>query len=310
MRLTPFDLPGRFWRGNLHCHSDRSDGALPPERLLAFYRDAGFDFVALTDHFRPEFAYPLTDTRPWRTSGFTTLLGAELHAPRTTLASEWHIVAVGLPPDFAPPAGGESARQLARRARAAGAFVGMAHPAASLLTEADAASLDAAHAVEVYNALGAREDRADSWHLCDLLLARGRRLGAYAADDAHFGPGDPPAATAWVQVRAASPDPADLLAALRAGHYYSSTGPALHDLHLDDAHAGPEAAITVRCSPAVQVTLTGAAPGLVHRTGEKITECTLRLGRFAAGPFVRVTVVDGAGGRAWSNPIWLDHQPA
>jgi hypothetical protein len=44
-------------------------------------------------------------------------------------------------------------------ARAAGAFIGMAHPAASLLTLADAESLDAAHAVEVYNALSAWGDR-------------------------------------------------------------------------------------------------------------------------------------------------------
>ncbi|GAA3122505.1 hypothetical protein GCM10020254_81960 [Streptomyces goshikiensis] len=129
----------------------------------------------------------------------------------------------------------------------------MAHPAASLLTAADAESLDAAHAVEVYNALAEREHRGDSWHLTDILLNRGHRLNAYAADDAHFQPQDPPGCVAWVQVRAESLEPKLLLAALKAGHYYSSTGPELHDIRLDDG------LITVRCSPVRKILITGGA---------------------------------------------------
>lgn len=131
MTDLPFDLPGQFWRGNLHTHSDRSDG-------------------------------------------FTTLIGAELHAPRTEAGQAWHIVAVGLPLDFTPPGGSETGPELARRARTAGAFVGMAHPSASLLSAVDAESLDAAHSVEVYNALADRENRGVSWHLTDVLPSRGR----------------------------------------------------------------------------------------------------------------------------------------
>lgn len=175
MRALPFDQPGRFWRGNLHTHSNRSDGALPPDQVARCYQEAGYDFVAITDHFRAKYGFPLTDTRPLRNGAFTTLIGAELHAPRTEFPTEWHILAVGLPLGFPPPGPAETGPELAGRARAAGAFIGMAHPAASLLTLANAESLDAAHAVEVYNALGAQEDRADSWHLCDLLLGR-RRL--------------------------------------------------------------------------------------------------------------------------------------
>lgn len=77
---------------------------------------------------------------------FTTILGAELHAPRTEFSAEWHLIAVGLPLGFPPPGPGETGQELARRASAAGAFIGMAHPAASLLTLADAESLDAAGA--------------------------------------------------------------------------------------------------------------------------------------------------------------------
>ncbi|WP_035920654.1 CehA/McbA family metallohydrolase [Frankia sp. QA3] len=294
----PFALPGRFWRGNLHTHTDRSDGALPPQEVARRYREAGYDFLAVTDHFRAAYGFPLTDTRALRTPGFTTLLGAELHAPRTELSSEWHIIAVGLPLGFPPPEPGESGPALARRARAAGAFIGMAHPAASLLTLADAESLDAAHAVEVHNALSAREDRADSWHLTDILLTRGHRLGAYAADDAHFQPRDPPACAAWVQVRARSLDPRALLAALKAGHYYASTGPDLHDVALHDGM------ITVRCSPVRKILLTGGTPGAQVIEGDGLTECSLPVAMFGHG-YCRVTVEDATAGRAWTNPIPL-----
>ncbi|MFH8791032.1 CehA/McbA family metallohydrolase [Streptomyces sp. NPDC017941] len=294
----PFALPGRFWRGNLHTHSDESDGALSPAETARRYREAGYDFLSLTDHFRAEYGFPLTDTRSLRSPGFTTLLGAELHAPRTEAGPSWHIVAVGLPLGFAPPEPGESGPQLARRARAAGAYIGMAHPAASLLSIADAESLDAAHAVEVHNSLADREHRGDSWHLTDVLLNRGHRLHAYAADDAHFQPQDPPDCTAWVQVRAESLDPAELLAALKAGHYYSSTGPELHDIQLHGDQ------LTVQCSPAVKVLVTGGAPGAQVRQGHDLTHCTLPVAMFRRS-YCRITVEDAAGGRAWSNPIAL-----
>jgi hypothetical protein len=296
--MNAFDAPGRFWRGNLHTHTTMSDGALSPADTVDAYRTSGYDFLAITDHFKPKYGYPLTDTRPLRTPTFTTLLGAELHAPRTTHASEWHILAVGLPPDFPPSDRGETGPLLARRARRSGAFIGMAHPAASLLTVADAQTLDAAHAVEVYNAVSAWEDRGDSWHLCDILLARGHRLTAYAADDAHFQPDDPPGCAAWVQVKARSLDPVDLLAALKAGNYYSSTGPSLHDISTTPGE------ITIKCSPATRVLVTGGVPGKRVRAGKDLTEVTLPTGMFK-NTFARVTVIDADGGRAWSNPIWL-----
>ncbi|MGW7683932.1 CehA/McbA family metallohydrolase [Kribbella sp. NPDC054772] len=295
-----FDQPGRFWRGNLHTHSNRSDGALSPAETAGVYREAGYDFVAITDHFRAEYGFPITDTRELRSDGFTTLIGAELHAPRTEVGHSWHIVAVGLPLDFRAPDETETGRELARRARAAGAFVGMAHPAASLLTAIDAESLDAAHSVEVYNALADRENRGDSWHLTDVLLNRGHRLTTYAADDAHLQPQDPPPRQAWVQVRAESLEPNALLAALKAGHFYSSTGPELYDVRIQGD------AIVVRCSPATKVLLSGGHPGAEVAQGTELTACSFPLTMFR-GTHCRITIEDATGARAWTNPI---HVPA
>lgn len=48
MTDLPFGLQGRFWRGNLHTHSDRSDGASSPRETAQLYREAGYDFLAIT----------------------------------------------------------------------------------------------------------------------------------------------------------------------------------------------------------------------------------------------------------------------
>jgi hypothetical protein len=128
-RMSAFSTPGRFFKGNMHTHSNRSDGARDAESVCAVYRDAGYDFLALTDHFLARYQFPVVDTRSYRTRSFTTLLGAEVHAPETGLGELWHILSIGLPLDFAPTAEGELAAGLAQRCADAGAFVALAHPA-------------------------------------------------------------------------------------------------------------------------------------------------------------------------------------
>ena len=301
MKNLPFDKPGRFYRGNLHAHSNNSDGPRSPAEIARLYREAGYDFLAITDHFRQRYGFPITDTRPYRREGFTTLLGAELHAPTTTLGEDWHLLAVGLPLDFPPRLPSESGPELARRAADAGAFVGIAHPAWYGLTPRDAESLNgAAHAVEVYNHSATEDnDRGDGWYLADALLAEGRRVDAYAADDAHLRPGAPDALGGWVQVRSETLEPEAILTALKAGHYYSSQGPEIRDVAVEDG------SVVVRSSPARAVFLGGRGTARARVLGEGITECEVLLAPFVGSHF-RVTVVDAAGRRAWTNPVWLD----
>ena len=234
--LPAFTAPGRFWRGNLHTHSTRSDGVLDPEEVCRRYRAEGYDFLALTDHFIGRYGYPIVDTLPFRTNSFTTIPGAELHSGAMANGELWHILAVGLPPDFAPShspdfrpvEGQESGAALAARAVAAGAFVAVAHPQWSGMTLDDARSIMAAHAVEIYNH-GCAEgcDRADGFGIADLLLSEGRRLSLIATDDAHFS--EPDHFGGWVMVKARANEPEALLDALKAGHFYSSQGPDLRE---------------------------------------------------------------------------------
>ncbi|MAS42576.1 MAG: phosphotransferase [Rhodobacteraceae bacterium] len=304
MIAPAFAAPGRFWRGNLHAHSTLSDGALPPGEVCRRYAAEGYDFLALTDHFIGRFGYPITDTKPFRSDTFTTLLGAEIHSGAMTNGELWHILAVGLPADFAPGdapgfvpvPGQETGPAIAARARAAGAFVAIAHPQWSGLTLEDARSLEAAHAVEVYNhGCFAGADRADGFHMLDLLLSEGRDLSAVATDDSHFT--EPDHFGGWVMVKAEENSPEALLAALKRGEHYSTQGPELRGIDVGSA------SIRVECSAAVSVIVQGAGSAARALHGESMTRAEVPLGRLETSPWLRVTVVDRAGKRAWSNPM-------
>jgi hypothetical protein len=298
----PFDQPGRFFRGNIHCHSSRSDGHAAPEDVVNAYRDQGYDFVSLTDHFMERFSFPVTDTSVFRTARFTTLLGAELHGPALENGQNWHIVAVGLPLDFAPESEHEPAVELTKRAAEAGAFVGVAHPAWYGVTPQDVELLATAHAIEIFNTGHSRDaDRGDGWYLADLLAARGQRYHAFAADDAHFGP-RPDRFGGWVMVRADSLEPGSLLQALKEGYFYSSQGPTLEYVGIENDE------IVVSCSPVVSIHAAGRPP--INRYAITDGEGPITSARFPlepfAGNFCRITVIDERGRRAWTNPFWLD----
>jgi hypothetical protein len=300
---TPFSKPGRFWRGNLHTHSNYSDGLRSPEEVCRVYAAAGYDFLALTDHFIEEYGWPLLDTSPYRTTSFTTLIGAELHTAhdRMELGSPWHILAVGLPLDFAPAHRDETGPELAARARAAGAFVVAAHPQWYAMTERDIQLLGPIHALEIYNASAADDnDAADAGYLLDLQLARGARLFACATDDAHFILNTRDRLAGWVMVRGEECAPDQMLAALKRGDFYSSSGPTIVDLVVE-----PGERLWVRCSPANRVFLLGG-PAEYASVGEQgMTEAEFDL-RAWKRDYARVLIRDEAGRKAWTNPIWFD----
>lgn len=174
----------------------------------------------------------------------------------------------------------------------------IAHPHWSGLTLADALSIDAAHAVEIYNhgcAVGC--DRESGGHVLDLLLSEGRDLTVIATDDAHFT--EPDHFGGWVMVRAEANAPELLLQALKDGAFYTSQGPEIRDVELTDEH------VLVTCSAASSVIVQGRGQAAAVTHGSAMTQARVPIGRFDAAPWIRITVIDAARRRAWTNPIWL-----
>lgn len=243
----------------------------------------------------------MTDTISYRAKGFTTLLGAELHAPQTHLGDLWHILAVGLPTNFAPTGKKETGPQLARRARQSGAYVAVAHPAWYDLSDQDVLSIRAAHAIEIVNTTCMQHSgKGDSIGYLDRLLSQGHRYHAIATDDAHFNPVRPDMARNWVMVRASKADPEALLSALHTGSFYASQGPLIRDIKINRRRT-----MTIRTSPVRAVRLCGrSAKSAYVNSKSDLTKVNLDLSIFR-GSYARLTVIDKQGRSAWTNPFWL-----
>ena len=296
--LDAFAAEGRWYRGNLHLHTTESDGELSPPEAVELYRGAGYDFLAVTDHWR------LTDPGPEaRGDDFLLVPGVEINGfdPETDMI--WHLV--GLFPER------EVTREDSRSAqwgidalREVGADVMLAHPYWSGDLVSEILPLEGLFAMEVFNTTCERaHGRGLSVVHWDGLWHAGKRLWGTAVDDAHHGRRD--GLQGWVMLKAPELTLEAVRAALLEGRFYASTGPEIHAVELSETH------ITVRSSPSAAVLAqsnrwmgrSAYARKELGGTGEPLTEVSLPL--VEGADYVRVTVIDETGRCAWTNPIAL-----
>ena len=304
MNRTLFSASTRVFRGNLHGHSTHSDGREDTGEVVRRYREAGYDFTCLSDHLwtDPRFtAETVNDSSAHDRDGFITIISAELHCRGKLYDQDglWHIVANGLPPDFAVAGQRETAPELVRRAVDAGAFVTIAHPEWYALTSDEARSLAeaGAHGVEVYNHSSAIEAaRGGGIATLDQLANEGFRMHLTATDDSHMIPED--AFGCWVMVAADRLDSGAIVAGLKAGAYYSSCGPDFISITLEGGQ------LHVATSPVSRIVLAGSGHRALHKHGTGLTGATFNLGEIEV-EYVRLAITDAEGRDAWSNIYWL-----
>lgn len=303
MATILFSSTAGVYRGNLHGHSTHSDGLNSPADVVRLYRAAGYDFTCLSEHYWsiPRFgATTLNDASSLNQDDFITILSAELHC-RGKLHDKdglWHIVANGLPQDFAMANEAETGPELVMRAVEAGAYVTIAHPEWYSLTEQEAQALATAgaHGVEIYNHASALDaGRGGGTATVDFLLHNGFRPHITATDDSHDIPRD--AFGGWVMVAAQGLTAEAVLAALKAGDFYATTGPDFVSI----AHDGKM--VEVETSPVSRIVLAADRHQAEPVFGDGITRASFDLKKFAS-PFFRLVATDAQGRTAWSNPYW------
>jgi predicted metal-dependent phosphoesterase TrpH len=301
----PFDSPGSWLRCALHAHTTNSDGALPPEKLVEHYEWAGFDVLAITDHW--------VRTASASTERLLVVPGTELDA-RIDGKGDAHVLALGVnadPPSHEAelPTLDEAAAWVTR----AGGVAYLAHTYWSGLRAEAFESCDGVVGLEVYNAACELEvGRGLAALHWDEVLESKREFFGLATDDTHHPGFD--SSLAWVLARSETRTEAEVLSCLREGRFYSSTGPEIHEL------AVVEEAVEVRCAPARAVTLlAGRMKGSSVNVGRLGYTCraeilatddrglvtAARLQRPPFAPYGRLEVRDADGGRAWTNPLWI-----
>jgi len=121
-------------------------------------------------------------------------------------------------------------------------------------------------------------------------------LNLVATDDAHFT--DPDYFGGWVMVKSNENSPDSILKSLKEGAFYSSQGPDLVDVEIE---AGT---VEVHSTPVSTVIIQGQGSAYVAQHGSGLVSTQLSLDRLKKSPWLRITVIDQKGRRAWSNPIW------
>ena len=66
---------GMWYKGNTHLHTTLSDGTVTPEAAVTLYREAGYSFLAVTDHKKYGIHGHL------QTDDFIIFSGTELETP-------------------------------------------------------------------------------------------------------------------------------------------------------------------------------------------------------------------------------------
>ena len=288
---SPFHLPGRWLKGNLHTHTTQSDGLYTPEQAMAWYQERGYDFLAISDHWCRTPGQRLSDD-------FITVTAAELDGPG------YHMLTLGLQevPDRALAA---SASELANEIANQGGLAYFAHPYWMGQTSHQIAETSAMAGIEVFNSVCEAMDglghASVQW---DELLSQGLRLNGLAVDDVHWKHGAE--GQGFVMVRAAELSEQAILEALREGMFYASTGPTILDLAVTrDAEGQP--ALSVRCSPCATITFLCRGPkGHCFRAiaGEQLDHARWPI--TSEQGYVRVTCQDASGRTAWSQALFVD----
>lgn len=298
---NPWLTPGPWLRCALHTHTTNSDGELAPRTLVKHYQRAGYDVLAITDHWH----------RSEAPSGRVLVIpGAELNCLLPD-ERDGHVLALGIDGD--PGELGERL-DLAGTGTWITAHGGVAFLAHPYWTGAVPGTLELPSTVcgiEVYNAGCELEiGRGLSTVHWDELLEAGRPCLALATDDSHHPGFDSDLAWTWVR---AEPTLTGVLEALRAGRFYATTGPRIFGVVTGDD------AVEVQCDPCSSVTVVyGVSSGaavhagrLGYRYDGEILAVTsdgmitaARLTLPASARYARVEVTDARGNRAWSNPIW------
>ncbi|RJP14864.1 MAG: hypothetical protein C4520_20965 [Candidatus Abyssobacteria bacterium SURF_5] len=286
-----YDCSGKWFKGNVHMHTTRSDGGLTLREGASFYADRGYDFICITDHMVPFVAEEHDERWP-----LLVLDGVELHG-EDERGMLFHVVCLGNVAGVRPDMGLMEALE---RVRTQGSFLIWAHPhwSSNLVTEGLHHKF---HGIEVCNYLSqiGQGKGMGAFHW-DLVLERhDPDLLGFAVDDAHFFKDIPAEPGAWIMVNAPEPTEDAIMAAIRKGNFYSSTGPAFTSIMIEKRNR-----VVIETSPVVHVRLIGPRENAKWRNTlgkEPMTSAHFRIPE--EWGYARLEIEDSFGKTAWSNPL-------
>jgi hypothetical protein len=290
-------------KGNVHVHTNLSDGASPPAEVIEWYRTHGYAFLFVTDH-NLQTVTPDLKARFDTAGEFLLLPGAEV--TDRVGSQPVHLNALGVLEAPVPSGGSDvptAIRGNLQAIRSAGGVAVLNHPN-GLLSRALTAADISEGGVSLFEVCCA-DFMGGSGHpstdrIWDEVLTTGRILYGVAADDAHdFGRESHDPGSAWIMVRASELTGPAILDALRQGDFYATTG-----VQLRDVRATSEGL----CVLLDEYEVYGYRTEFIGPRGEVLEVDESEGPCFEPGPgdgYVRARVQRSDGALAWVQPVWL-----
>ena len=321
----------KWFKGNTHMHSVRSDGDSPLETMINWYDDHDYDFVVLTDHnISLDTSY--VDMR--QVGDILVIPGNELtykSAHCTAIGLEDQIVASRFFHD-GPYSAVKGYQREIDAINAAGALPIINHPNfGDGVQEDELLEIEGYGHMELFNGHPlvynfGKEGHAPVEEKWDYILSHGKKVYGVAADDSHrlktkkAYPGK-----GWIMVQAPELSEAAVTDAIRQGRFYASTGVFLDKCIMSDGSI--EVGIDTVATKETVARGLGAfylsdegKPGfrieVVSDGGEvirSVEDTSLKYGFVDIDKYVRVrltyTVMEEDGYRvyfAWTQPLFED----
>ena len=325
---------GNSYKANLHCHTNLSDGKLSPEELKRLYKSHGYSVLAYTDHdimvphgnladptFLPLLGYEMefSENDPSGDTARNKYCHICLIAPREDARqvcfhkSKYLFGAAPLhknealfdpsEPDFERSYTPECINEVVRRARESGFFVTYNHPTWSCEGYESYSKYRGFSAMEIIN-YGCKTLGFDEYNarVYDDMLRLGNRLFCIAADDNHnTNRVDSDSLGAFTVIRADSLTYEDVFSSLKSGRFYSSEGPKINALWVEDGIAH------IRTSPAARISFTtGTRHSASFTRGGTSPLCYAEFKLERSDTYFRASLEDANGKRAYTNAYFTD----
>ncbi len=280
------DLSSEWQKGALHLHSTNSDGSNTPREVIEDYERLGFDFIGFTDHntVQPKDVFDVE-------TNMVVINGCEYRG------AKWkgEIGVIGCSDDLVYQK--QTVQEYFNHARESNGFITYNHPNWNFnhWSSYEMFLYKGPHALEIFNGvgdeLGGDPVSTNSW---DQVLTAGKTLWGIATDDAHH---HEHRNNGWVMVNSDKKQE-NIIEALKAGKFYSSTGVTIDSIKLDGR------ILKVSSKDARTIKFIAHNGSVVKEVEGENGEYTIK----EEDVYIRVEFYGNKQEKAYTNPIFIESE--
>ena len=306
----------KFYKGNIHTHTTKSDGDEDPIKVTEWYKAHGYDFLVLTDHNHRTILDYGNETETPETPLMIPGEEVTMNIQNNDVTVPVHINGIGIERLIEPIESDDVVSTIQANIdsiKEAGGIASINHPNYKWAYTIDQLiQVNGATSIEVFNGIHdtnvyGSKTRPSAEQIWDGILSSGKLIYGVAADDSHhyhdFTPKMANPGRGWICVQAESLSESSIMDSIKTGDFYASTGIDLDEL----VNFNNTINISIRTEdedplnlPEYITTITGYEGKILHQTDS--LNLNYQLPKNAH--YARATIKSSEGFKAWTQPIF------